>query len=409
MRLSSTHRLSRPALSLLCTAALAACGGGGVDGVGDEIVAALATSEKAATAYSANAAVVASDNSAPVDTSAQTAQAVVAKKLALGACASLAKGTLTSFSIDSGGTARTGYYFLPENYSCTARLPFVVALHGHGQRAKVFSDDLPVHNYASAKNLAVIYLDGTCYTGCGSYNTSKRSWADFRGTSEASIAGVNDLSFIKQVVQQFVDTQVADPNNVTVTGFSNGSMMTHTVACLQNSVGAFAQKIYAFSGDFTTGVAPIGPLAGQIPSNVCTGTQFAALRSAIVVHGDSDPLSPFNGGTSTGICGEFGVGGTFLGAPNTFQKYASALGCSTPAVTSSPIIDAQPSPEATKFNWTVPQSCPTNKSVRLAVAYGGGHSVTRAVGNGPNSMICIGKISHEDDGAASVATTAVTN
>jgi poly(3-hydroxybutyrate) depolymerase len=349
------------------------------------------------------------DVSEPTKTPEMPRAVMLATPPTLGTCASLTKGVLTSFSIGSGGTTRTGYYFLPTNYSCTARLPLVVALHGHGQRAKVFSDDLPVHNYGNTKNLAVVYLDGTCYSGCGFYNTSKRSWADFRGTSEASLAGVDDLSFIKQVVQQFVSAQAADPNNVTITGFSNGSMMTHTVACLQNTVGAFAQKIHAFSGDFSTAEAPIGPLAGQAPSNACTGTQLSSLRSAVVVHGDSDPLAPFNEGSSTGACAGFGVGGTFLGAPNTFQKYASALGCSTPAVTSSPIADLQPSPEATRFNWTVPQSCPINKSVRFGVAYNGGHSVTRAVGNGPNSMICIGNISHEDDGAASVANTAVSN
>jgi hypothetical protein len=75
MRSFSTYCVSHPALTLLCTAALTACGGGGTSG---ELITALTTSEKAATAYSANAAVVASDASTAVDTSVQTAQAVVA-------------------------------------------------------------------------------------------------------------------------------------------------------------------------------------------------------------------------------------------------------------------------------------------------------------------------------------------
>jgi hypothetical protein len=75
MRLPFTYRVPHHAATLLCTAALTACGGGGASG---DLGAALATSEKAATAYSANAAVVASDASTAVDTSVQTAQAVVA-------------------------------------------------------------------------------------------------------------------------------------------------------------------------------------------------------------------------------------------------------------------------------------------------------------------------------------------
>ncbi len=70
----SLCHLPSHAFTLLCAAALTACGGGG----GGETPATLATSEKAATEYSANSSVVANDATTAVDTSVQTAQAVVA-------------------------------------------------------------------------------------------------------------------------------------------------------------------------------------------------------------------------------------------------------------------------------------------------------------------------------------------
>jgi hypothetical protein len=98
----SAYRLPHHAISLLCIAALTACGGGG----GGGIVAALATTEQAAASYSANSSVIASDTSTAVDTSVQTAQAVVATQPSSVASVPVAcPGGGTALLTITGGTA----------------------------------------------------------------------------------------------------------------------------------------------------------------------------------------------------------------------------------------------------------------------------------------------------------------
>jgi hypothetical protein len=102
MRSFSACCLPRHAVTLLCTAALTACGGGG----GGGIVAALATTEQAAASYSANSSTIASDTSTALDTSVQTAQAVVATQPSSVASVPVAcPGGGTALLTITGGTA----------------------------------------------------------------------------------------------------------------------------------------------------------------------------------------------------------------------------------------------------------------------------------------------------------------
>ena len=87
---------------------------------------------------------------------------------------------------------------------------------------------------------------------------------------------VDDVGFIRALIDELVKTRAIDPKRVYVTGMSNGGMMTYRLGC-----------------ELSDEIAAIAPVAGALNVENC---QPSSPVSVIIFHGTADEHVLYNGG-----------------------------------------------------------------------------------------------------------------
>ena len=244
----------------------------------------------------------------------------------------LARGTL-----DSGGRSRSYAYWAPNG---DGPFPIVVALHGRfgdgegEERLSRFS------RVASRERFIVVFPDGLW-----------RSWADMRGDSPASKAGVDDVAFLSALVADFVAKRHADPARVYFAGMSNGGFMTATVAC------ALSER-----------VAAIAMVAATMPANVDKKCAPARAVPAMLVLGDHDTLIPYAGGP---VAGRNTPDERVLSGPDSARFWTAQNGCAEEARAMLPDADLVDGTRVRVARWS---GCKDGADVALYTVLGGGHT-----------------------------------
>ncbi len=155
--------------------------------------------------------------------------------------------------------------------------PLVLALHGNMQefpdRPRVsgpFTDQwIRFGEYADQWGVAVVYPDGV--DGC---------WADGRGVTPSDEAGIDDLAYLRAVIQRCADQFGTEPEHTIVAGMSNGAFMAHRLAHESSDL-----------------IPVFAAVAGGLPTGLIEAAPTHAV-SAILVHGTADTTVPIVGGYS---------------------------------------------------------------------------------------------------------------
>ncbi|WP_101523211.1 alpha/beta hydrolase family esterase [Nocardioides houyundeii] len=162
---------------------------------------------------------------------------------------------------------------------------------------------------AADAQAVVVYLDG--YQG---------NWNDARKQSffPARMEGVDDVAFVRAVVDRLVAGWGVDRARIVAVGYSNGGQMVlrllHEVPDLLAGAAVVSATMPA-PGSFRTDISQ--PSAVPVP--------------VVLAHGTKDRIAPFDGGTMSGLMRRvFKVGGTTLSAPETAAYFAQRNGITTP-------------------------------------------------------------------------------
>jgi polyhydroxybutyrate depolymerase len=203
-------------------------------------------------------------------------------------------------------------------------VPLVVMLHGGlgsgTQAEKAYGWDAE----ADSQHFLVVYPDGL-----------GRAWAVGGGCCGAPERdGVNDVSFITQLVGALGRQLLIDPARVYATGMSNGALLDYRLAC--------DSTVFAAIGPNS------GTLLGPCPS--------PAPISVIHIHGTADPNIPYNGGQGDGIAK---INGPAVPALNATWRGLNQ--CAPPSVTTERSVT------------TSVATCPGGRAVELVTVAGGGH------------------------------------
>jgi polyhydroxybutyrate depolymerase len=167
-----------------------------------------------------------------------------------------------------GGRARTFALRLPRGAAPDA---LVVLLHGNNPEAggRQMRQWTAFDRQADAWGLAVAYPDG-----------HEGSWADGRGVTRAEEAGVDDVGFLRTVIDWSADRYSTFPDRAVVAGMSNGAVMAHRMAL-----------------EASDQVAVLAAVAGQMPASLLDAAPSHAV-SAVLIHGTADSMAPIEGGYS---------------------------------------------------------------------------------------------------------------
>jgi len=188
-----------------------------------------------------------------------------------GICTQSASTATRAYSMEFGGLTRTFLLHLPPGYDGKARLPVVLVLHGGTQSPESAEHMSQMSVKADREHFIAVYPRGT---GRASLFPT---WNSGNCCAYAMEHQVDDVGFLRALIDKLESEYAVDARRVYVTGISNGGMMSYRAAC------ELADK-----------VAAIAPVEGAL--NV--ECRPSAPVSIIIFHGTADRLVPFNGGST---------------------------------------------------------------------------------------------------------------
>lgn len=243
-------------------------------------------------------------------------------------------------SIESGGLHRTYLLHLPPSYDDSHPVPLLLVFHGGYMTGKSMALLTGFSYTADTYGFIVAYPDG--------YDNH---WNDGRNVTSASKAGVDDVGFVSNLIDSLSNQYRIDLTRVYATGFSDGGMFTHRLAC------QLANKI-----------AAVAAVSGTLPPETANTCNPGRAVPILMIHGTSDPLVPFNGGNVSVL---FAKAGYVLSLNDTVNRWMQIDSCpTTPAVTALP--------EVVNDGTTVVREsygpCMQGTSVVAYIITGGGHA-----------------------------------
>jgi polyhydroxybutyrate depolymerase len=231
--------------------------------------------------------------------------------------------------LEAGGRTRTFTLRLP---SAGAPDALVLVLHGNHPDAsgQLMREWTTFDRQADAFGLAVAYPDG--HGGC---------WADGRGVTTAEAAGVDDVSFLRAIIDWSADRYGTFPDRAIVAGISNGGFMAHRMAL-----------------EASDRVAVLASVAGQLPASLAGATPSHAV-SAILMHGTADSVAAIAGGYSRHRGPDGELRGRWLSLDETAERWRAIDRCpagpgDTRATELSSRLTSQPGVGGTRvIAWTL--------------------------------------------------------
>lgn len=200
-------------------------------------------------------------------------------------------GVLVAGELRVGGRERSFTIRLPRAAPDDRQVPLALVLHGNHPDAGgwIMREWTTFDKQADTWGLAIAYPDG--YGGC---------WADGRGVTTADEAGVDDVAFLRAIIDWSADRYGTSPDRIVAAGASNGAFMAHRLA-----LEASAQ------------VKVLAAVAGGLPAAL-RDLQPTHAVSAMLIHGAADKISPIDGGYSR----RRGPGGELRGRTLSLQETA---------------------------------------------------------------------------------------
>jgi polyhydroxybutyrate depolymerase len=266
------------------------------------------------------------------------------------------------------GRDRTYRVYSPPRLNAPSSLLF--ALHGGGGNGAGMEQLLTgrLNRLADANNFIVVYPDGI-----------GRGWNDGRHDLRARAAtdDVDDIGFLKAVIDAVDRDHHVDRRRVYATGMSNGGMMSYRLACDASDVFAAVAPVAAtMSVELAARCTPLSP----IPIAIVSGT--------------SDPIMPWAGGAIQIL---FSQRGQVIPVDESFRRWSSMDQCG--AASAGPTIDRQPD-DGTQVIVHDATHCAGGIAVRLYEVRGGGH--TWPGGSPYLTERLVGKVSREIDASTEI-------
>ncbi len=175
---------------------------------------------------------------------------------------------------------RTALLHVPPAYDTASKLPLVVGLHGGFGSGSQFATSNGWIAKSDAEGFLAVFPDGT-----GAIPT----WNAVHCCGSAFQNDVDDVGFVRFLIETLREVTKVDGSRIYVTGHSNGGMLTHRLATeASRTLAAVAPVAGAIGGNPAESEPQLLPELPPVP---------VPIR---MVHGLLDPNVPFDGGVGSG-------------------------------------------------------------------------------------------------------------
>jgi polyhydroxybutyrate depolymerase len=278
---------------------------------------------------------------------------------------------------------RSFIVYLPPSYPASSSqpgesevaFPLVLLLHPGLSSAALAQRTYGLNAQAALHSFVAVYPQGL---GAEGVNSSWNAGGGCCGTIAAT--GVDDVSFLLQLLGALSGLLCLDPKAVFSTGISDGAILTQRLGC---------------DAAFSPALSAIAPVEGTLPPHPFECNSTTPL-SVLEVHGTNDTNIPFAGGLGCGASGT-----AFTSVPTTLSSWTAQQRCALSYSLSAPSVSDL---DATIYSYG-PCAGPvlqagdgsnvsslSNVSVQLVLIAGGGHTWSGAgpQANGPNCSAAVG-------------------
>ncbi|MFZ4718028.1 MAG: alpha/beta hydrolase family esterase [Ilumatobacteraceae bacterium] len=198
------------------------------------------------------------------------------------------------------GRTRTYHLYVPRGLD-PAGAPLLVALHGGTGSGGQFETTTGFDALADRHRFVVVYPDGV---GTGTAEDTLRTWNAGICCGPAVRKGVDDVGFVRRLIDTLSAKATIDPRRVFAAGHSNGAFMAYRLAC-----------------ELSDRIVAVGLQAGGLGVPRCTPSRPVSL---LHIHGTADTNVPIAGGTGSGISGV-----TFPPLDQSLGIVTAAMGCNS--------------------------------------------------------------------------------
>lgn len=217
-------------------------------------------------------------------------------------------------SVETQQGTREYLLFAPPQTSSNDPRPLVIMLHGFGGSGANAAKETGWSEKATQKNLIVAYGEATRPNRATAphFRKNPQAWNDGSGRFHAATEKMDDVAYVKTLIEHVSQNHNIDPNRIFVTGFSNGASMAFRVGA-----------------ELADQVAAIAPVSGTCWLEKPKPTKSISL---CYITGTEDSLNPIEGGFPKLALGGKEQGGASKPPVQTFiERWAQALQCtSTP-------------------------------------------------------------------------------
>lgn len=264
----------------------------------------------------------------------------------------VSKGAITT----PDGYTRHFRLYVPSSLSSQTPVPLLVALHGGMGTSTQFARNSGFDSLAESNRFIVVYPDGI---GNHAEGSGLQTWNGGYCCGPAAANSVDDVGFIRAVINRVRTQFTIDPDRTYAAGHSNGAIMAYRLACELSDL-----------------IVGIGLQAGSLGVDACNPSRPVAV---IHLHGTADTNHPIAGGTGTGIAGV-----AFRPARSAVEAFAGANLC-----IGMPTLTIDPSnPDVVAATWA---QCDGSTAVKYVVINGATHAWMGHPGSSPLAAAYIGK------------------
>jgi polyhydroxybutyrate depolymerase len=254
------------------------------------------------------------------------------------AAAPLTPGDQTR-TLQHDGDTRSYLVHVPPKYDPKRPTPVVLAFHGGGSNPEQMVRFCGLNEKADKEGFIAVYPEGTGWLNL-------LTWNGGNCCGYAMKNNVNDVAFVRALLDDLAKAANIDAKRVFATGISNGGILC-----------------YRLASELSDRIAAIAPVAGTMGTATCHPKRPV---SVIHFHGTDDKFLPFAGGTGEGVSQT-----DFYSVDHSIRAWVKADGCSErPKVEDLP----QKADDGTAVQRKTYGPGTNHAEVVLFVIRGGGHT-----------------------------------
>jgi len=248
---------------------------------------------------------------------------------------------LAARSLRVDGRSRTFLLHVPTSAGKEKPAPLVFVFHGGGGTSRRIQGYTAFDELAEKEGFFAIFPDAVD----GHWNDGRKV-----GQFASHKDGVDDVKFVRAMLDWAQKNYAIDPKRIYATGASNGAFMSH---CLAN---AMADRFAAFA-----------PVIGGMAPSVAENFRPPGRASMLIMNGTADKLVPYHGGRIQ----TRGDRGSLVDTDKAVQLWVAHNGCTrAPKVETLP--DADPK-DGARVERRIYAEGKAGTEVHLYVLKGGGH------------------------------------